>query len=120
MNDLHLVTRKGVYPYEYTDSWGKLEEQELPPKECFFSKLNNEVIKDEDYEHPVQVWQHFGVRTLGEYSDLYLKIDVLLLCDVFENFRSLCLSTYSLHCAHYFTLPGFAFDAMLYYTKIEF
>ena len=66
-----------------------------------------------------QVWNHFKIKNLGEYSDIYLKIDVLLLFDCFENFRSLCVSSYNLDSAHYFTLPGFAFDAMLYLTKIK-
>lgn len=119
LNDINLVTKKGVYPYEYTDSWKKLEEKQLPPKKEFFSKLNNDDISDEKYQHAVEVWNHFQINTLGEYSDLYLKTDVLILCDVFENFRKLCLSIYNLDCAHYLTAPGFAFDAMLSYTKIE-
>lgn len=118
-NDMDLVTRKGVYPYEYTDSWEKLEVQELPPKVEFYSKLNAKHISDEDYNHAVQVWNHFKIKSLGDYSDLYLKIDVLLLCDVFESFRLLCLSSHNLDCAHYLTVPGFDFDAMLFCTGIE-
>ena len=98
---------------------GKLEVQELPPKVEFYSKLNAKHISDEDYNHAVQVWNHFKIKSFGEYSDLYLKIDVLLLCDVFESFRLLCLSSHNLDCAHYLTVQGFAFDAMLYCTSIE-
>ncbi|XP_060859702.1 uncharacterized protein LOC132936907 [Metopolophium dirhodum] len=114
--DMPLVTRKGVYPYEYTDSWEQLEETQLPRKRDFYSTLTETGIKEEDYEHGKLVWDHFGCRTLGEYSDLYLKIDVLLLADVFENFRDVCMRAYNLDAAHYFTAPGLSFDAMLKFT----
>jgi len=117
--DMPLVTRKGVYPYDYTDSWGKLMETRLPEKEDFYSTLTEEHIKEEDYNHAKEVWEHFGCKTLGEYSDLYLKIDILLLADVFENFRDLCLSTYQLDPAFYYTAPGFSFDCMLKYTSMK-
>ncbi|XP_060873806.1 uncharacterized protein LOC132947517 [Metopolophium dirhodum] len=117
--DMNLVTRKGVYPYEFTDSWDKLEETILPRKEDFYSTLTEEHIDDEEYEHAVTVWNHFKCKTLGEYSDLYLKIDVLLLADVFENFRDMCISTYNLDPVYYFTAPGFSFDCMLKYTKVK-
>eukprot|EP00102_Acyrthosiphon_pisum_P019360 XP_016656570.1 PREDICTED: uncharacterized protein LOC103308039 [Acyrthosiphon pisum] len=111
-----LVTRKGVYPYEYTDSWGRLEERRIPRKREFYSTLTETGIKESDFEHAKEVWDHFGCRTLGEYSDLYLKIDVLLLADVFENCRDVCMKTYNLDATHYFTAPGLSFDAMLKFT----
>ena len=116
-----LVTRKGVYPYEYTDSWSRLDETTLPSKRSFYSTLNESGIKEDEYMHAKEVWEHFGCRTLGEYSDLYLKIDVLLLADVFENFRDVCIKTYNLDAAYYFTAPGLSFDAMLKFTgkKLE-
>jgi len=114
-----LVTRKGVYPYEYTDGWEKLGETSLPDKNGFYSMLNELGVKDAEYAHANKVWEHFDCETLGEYSDLYLKIDVLLLADVFENFRDLCMKTYSLDPAFYFTAPGYSFDAMLRYTSIK-
>jgi len=86
--DMDLITCKDVYPYEFTDSWDKLEETILPRKKDFYSTLTEEHIDDEKYEHAVTVWNHFKCKTLGEYSDLYLKIDVLLLADVFENCRA--------------------------------
>jgi len=116
--DMPLVTRKGVYPYDYTDSWEKLKETRLPEKEDFSSTLTEEHIKEEDYNHAKEVWENFGCKTLGEYSDLYLKIDILLLADVFENFRD-HLSTYQLDPAFYYTAPGFSFDCMLKYTSMK-
>ncbi|KAE9543696.1 hypothetical protein AGLY_002092 [Aphis glycines] len=115
--DMPLVTRKGVYPYEYTNSWGRLKETCLPRKRDFYSTLTDTGIKETEYEHAQKVWDHFGCSTLGEYSDLYLKVDVLLLADVFENFRDVCMRTYNLDAAHYFTAPGLSFDAMLKFTR---
>lgn len=112
----NLLIRKGVFPYEYIDCYEKLEESTLPPKKCFYSMLNGSDISDEDYIHARNVWTKFGIRTLGEYSDLYLKTDVLLLADVFENFRNTCHATHSLDPAHYFGAPGLSFDAMMKYT----
>ncbi|XP_050523883.1 uncharacterized protein LOC126895735 [Daktulosphaira vitifoliae] len=117
--DMPLVTHKGVYPYEYTDSWAKLDETVLPPRDAFYSQLNESNIDDDDYRHATEVWNRFGCSTLGEYSDLYLKIDVLLLADVFENFRDICTTTYNLDPAHYYTAPGFSFDCMLKYTRVK-
>ncbi|XP_025198459.1 uncharacterized protein LOC112596852 [Melanaphis sacchari] len=116
-----LVTRKGVYPYENTDNWSRLEETRLPSKRSFYSTLTESGIEEEDYKHAKEVWDHFDCKTLVEYSDLYLKIDVLLLADVFENFRNVCMRAYNLDAAHYFTAPGHSFDAMLKFTgqKLE-
>jgi hypothetical protein len=118
-NDMPLVTRKGVYPYEYTDSWDKLSETSLPERSEFFSTLTEKHVKVAEHEHAIRVWDHFDCSTLGDYSDLYLKIDVLLLADVFENFRDICMQTYNIDPAYYFTAPGFSFDCMLKYTSAE-
>ena len=115
---LDLMTRKGVYPYDYMDSFNKFNEQ-LPAKEDFFSILNNEHITDEDYNHALNVWKTFSLKNMGEYHDLYLTSDILLLADVFENFRKTCLEYYKLDPCHYFTSPGLAWDAMLKMTKIK-
>ena len=108
-----LLTRKGVFPYDYVSSLDKLSETQLPPKEEFYSKLNDEDISDEDYQHAIKVWNTFGCKTIKDYHDLYLKSDVLLLADVFENFRATCLKHYKLDPAHYYTSPGLAWDACL-------
>ena len=108
-----LLTRKGVYPYDYVSSIEKLSETQLPPKEQFYSKLNDEDISDKDYQHAQNVWNTFKCQTIRDYHDLYLKSDVLLLADVFENFRKTCLKHYKLDPAHYYTSPGLAWDACL-------
>ena len=108
-----LLTRKGVFPYDYMSSVDKLSEKQLPPKQGFYSKLYNEDITDEDYQHAIKVWNTFGCKTIRDYHDLYLKSDVMLLADVFENFRKTCLKHYKLDPAHYYTAPGLAWDACL-------
>lgn len=114
-----LLKQKAPFPYEHIDSYEKLEEPKLPPIECFYSKLIGKNISEADYKHAQNVWEKFGIKTLGEYSDLYLKIDVLLLADVFENFRNTCHATYTLDPAHYFGAPGLSFDVMLKYTGVS-
>ena len=116
---LSLVKRKGVYPYEYMDSLERLDETKLPPKEAFYSKLMGKGISNEDYEHAKKVWEVFDMKTLQDYHDLYNKTDVLLLADVFENFRKICLNNFKLDPAHYFTAPGLAWDACLKMTNVE-
>ena len=114
-----LLARKGVYPYDYVTSIEQLKETKLPPKEAFYSKLYDEEISDEDYQHALNVWNTFKCQTLQDYHDLYLKTDVLLLADVFENFRKTSLKYYKLDPCHYYTVPGLAWDACLKVTKQE-
>ena len=118
-DNVELLTRKGVYPYDYVTSIEKLSETQLPSKDQFYSKLNDEDITDEDYQHAINVWNTFKCQTIRDYHDLYLKSDVLLLADVFENFRKTCLKHYKLDPAHYYTSPGLAWDACLKETGQE-
>ena len=117
--ELNLTLRKGVYPYDYIDSFDKLNETQLPPKDAFFSKLNDKDINEENYQHAKNVWKTFNMKTFREYHDLYLKLDVLLLADVFENFRDVCIKNYGLDPAWYYTSPGLSWDAMLKLTKVK-
>lgn len=118
-NTMSLLERKGVFPYDYVNSWDKLNETRLPARENFYSQLTDSEISESEYAFAHEIWNCMGIQNLGEYSDLYLKTDILLLTDVFENFRSTCIEIYKLDPAHYFTAPGFSWDAMLLYTEIQ-
>ena len=114
-----LLSRKGIYPYDYMNGIKKFSEEKLPQKEKFFSKLNDCGISDEDYDHAQRIWKEFGMKNLGEYHDLYLKSDVLLLADVFEEFRNVCMENYSLDPAWYYTSPGLSWDALLKHSRVS-
>ena len=113
------MLRKGVYPYEYMDSWEKFNETSLPSKEDFYSNLNMKDIDDIDYRHGNNVFKGFKLENLGDYHDLYVQSDTLLLADVFENFRDMCIKEYELDPAHFLSLPGLAWQACLKKTNIE-
>ena len=115
----NLMKQKGIYPYDYMDSFDRFNETKLPAQQDFYSILNNEHISDEQYKHAQNVWDTFNLKTMGDYHDLYLKSDILLLTDVFENFRKTCLQYYKLDPCHYFTSPGLSWDAMLKMTDIK-
>ena len=99
--------------------WDKFKEMKLRPREAFYSKLNMSGVGDENYEHANRVWKEFGLKDLGEYHDLYLKMDVILLANVFEAFRKVCLRNYGLGPAHFYTAPGLAWKACLKKTRIR-
>ena len=114
-----LLTKKGIYLYEYMSSWDKFEESQLPPIEAFYSNLNMSNVSEGDYEHIQRVWKEFRICNLGEYHDLYLRTDVVLLANVFEAFRDTCLEHYSLDPAHFYTSPGLAWKTYLKHTGIR-
>ncbi|XP_054260663.1 uncharacterized protein LOC128985297 [Macrosteles quadrilineatus] len=116
---LELVCKKGVYPYDYMDCIEKFDEAALPPKESFYNRLNKSNIEDSDYEHACKVWESFQIKNLKEYTALYNRTDTLLLADVIENFREVCMNTYKLDPAWYYTSPGLAWDAMLKITGVS-
>ena len=78
----NLLTRKGIYPYEYMSSWDRFEETQLPPIEAFYSKLNMSSISIDNYQHAQRVWEEFEIRNLGDYHNLYLRTNVVLLANV--------------------------------------
>ena len=114
-----LLIRKGIYPYEYMDSWDKFKEMSLPNIEKFCSNLNMSGVSGGNYEHACKVWKEFGIRTMGEYHDLYLRTDTILLTNVFESFRRVCLENYGLDPSHFYTAPGLASKACLKKTGIR-
>ena len=119
LNKFILLLRKGVYPYEDMDNWEKYDETTIPPKEAFYSKLHLEGISDTDYAHARKVCKVFGIKNCGEYHDLYAQSDTLLLADVFEDFRNMCLDEYRLDPAHFFTAAGLAWQAHLKKTGVK-
>ena len=119
LNKFALLSRKGVYPYEYMDSWKRFKEESLPDKESFYSELNNEHITDEDYAHAQKLRSTFEIKNLGECNDLYVQSDTLLLADAFENFRDKCIEVYELDPARFLSSPGSAWQACLKKTEVE-
>ena len=118
-NKRQPLQKKGIYPYEYMNSFERFDEKQLPEKEKFYSSLSGKGITDEEYAHAQEVWATFGCQTLGNYHDMYVATDVLLLADVFENFRKVCQEKYGLDPAHYYTAPGLSWDALLKKTGVE-
>ena len=119
LNKFIMLLRKGVYPYEYIDEWDKFNEKIIPSKESFYSNLTLENISETDYAHANNVFKKFNINNLGEYYDLYVRSDTLLLADVFKNFRQSCLKNYELDPAHFVSLPGLAWQACLKKTNVE-
>ena len=116
---LELAKRKGVFPYDWFNTKEKLDHESLPAFEDFYSLLLGEGISRDEYEFALEVWKEFGCKNFKDYLELYNEIDVLLLADIFENFREVCLENYKIDPAYYFTSPGLFWDAMLKETKVE-
>ena len=114
-----MLLRKGVYPYEYMDNWERFDETSLPNKESFYSNLNMENIDDTAYRHGNNVFKRFKLKSLGEYRDLYVQGDTLLLADVFESSRNMCLKVYELDPAYFLSAPGLAWQACLKKNKCK-
>ena len=114
-----LLKQKGFFPYEYMGNIEKLKDTKPPPQKAFYSKLKGKGINNYNYQHVLNVWNTWKMKTFKEYLELYNETDVLLLADVFENFRDVCLKNYGLDPVYYFTAPGLAWDAMLKMTGIN-
>ena len=114
-----LLTRKGVYSYDWMDSFEKFEETSLLGKEEFYSALYEDGIFQKDYEVGQKVWKEFERKNMGEYHDLYLKSDVMLLTDLLEEFRNTCQGRYGLEPCWYYTSPGLSWDALFKHSKVE-
>ena len=119
LNKCILLLQKGVYPYEYMDSWEKFDETTLPPKDVLYSNLNLEDISDEDYAHAQKVWDVFEIKNLGEYHNLSSQSDTLLLADVIEKFRNKCLEIYELDPIYFVSAPGLAWQACIKKTEVK-
>jgi len=118
-DDFLFMISKGVYPYDYINNFDKLYETKLPHRKYFYSRLYNEHIKPKEYTRALKVFKHFNCKTILEYHELYLKADVLLLSDVWKNFKNVCLVNYKLDPAYYLTAPSLSWDAFLKVSKIK-
>ena len=119
MNKFILLLRKGVYPYEYMDSWERFDKTSLPDKKAFYSSLNMEDITDVDHRHAKKVFKNLNDKTLGDDHDFYVQSDTLLLVDAFEDFRNKCIEIYELDPAHFLSALGLAWQACSKKTEVK-
>ena len=119
LNTFLLLLRKDVYPYEHKDSWQRFDETSFPDKEAFYSNLNMEDITDVDYRLGKTIFEYLINKNLDDYHDLYVQSDTLLLADVFENFRNMCIKVYELDPAHFLPAPGLAWQACLKKAEVK-
>jgi hypothetical protein len=118
-NDIPLLLEKGCLPYEYMDSEERFDETSLPPISMFYSHLSKKTIDENCYNRLQSIWNHFNCRNLGDFHDIYLKVDVLLLTAIFQNFRATSIEKFGLDPCHYFSTPGLTWDAALKLTKTK-
>ena len=101
------------------DSWERFNERSLPDKEAFYSSLNMEDITDVAHRHAKRVFKSLNKKNLGDYHDLHVQSDTLLLADIFENFRNMCIKVYELDPVHFLSAPGLAWQACLKKTGVK-
>ena len=117
--EFQLIKKKGVFPYDFFDSYEKLKYDRLPSQKEFHNTLDDTDCSDDDYAHAKHVWDTFKCQTFEDYHDIYLKSDILLLTDIFEKFRHTSMQNYGLDAAHYYSAPGMSWEAALKMTKIN-
>ena len=115
---VELLSRKGIYPYNYLTDFDKFDEG-LPSREDFYNELDDKHITDSEWDHVLNVWSEFQIETLGDYHDLYVESDVLLLCDVIGKYRKLIITEFNLDPLHFYTLPGLSLQACLRKTRVK-
>ena len=134
--NLELIKQKGAYPYEYINSFKRLNEKKLPDKESFYRSTKDGTANDDDddddgkkldghindreYLSCKKIWEVFDIKNIGNYYNHYLRKDVLLLDDVSEKFIDTCLKFYGLDLCHFFGSAGLSWDAMLKTTGVKF
>ena len=119
LNKFILLLRKGAYPYEYMDSWERFDETSLPDKKAFYSELYLEDITDKGYAHAQKVFEELKLKNLGDYHDLYVQSDTLLLVDGFETLKNKCIEIHELDPAHLLSAPGLAWQACFKKTNVK-
>lgn len=117
--NLDLLIRKGIFPYQYLDKFEKFNEEQLPPAEDFHSDLTGEDITEADYQHALNVWKEFNIKNLKQYTSLYLKTDIMLLSDIFQNFRTIWYDKYGLDPMWYVSLGSLSWASMLKMTGVN-
>ena len=109
---LKYYLRKGVFPYDWFNSFEKFNATSLPSKEAFYSRLHKRGITDKQYKYAQEVWSAFNCKTFKDYHDVYLATDVLLLADCMQEFRCTSYKTYGLDPLWYYSAPGLFWDAL--------
>lgn len=117
--NLDLLLCKGVYPYEYMTDKSKFTDTSLPSKEYFYNTLTESLISEDDYKRAQKIWHTFKMKNMGDYHNLYLETDTLLLADVFERFRKVSIDNYDIDPCNVYSAPGLAWNAMLKMTGIK-
>ena len=118
-NIKNLILKKGSFPYDFFDNENKFNLKHLPSRNQFYSSLSQENISDEDYEHAKNIWKAFNMKNFGDYHDLYLILDTILLADCFQNFRKIIHKEYGLEPCHFYSIPMLAWNACLKISDVK-
>ncbi len=115
-SDASFVLQKGVFPYDWLTCPEVLDQTQLPPRSAFYDTLHNAECSEESYESAQKIWDYFNCKTMGDYMEVYLKTDVLLLTDVMEHFRETVMLDHRIEVLRHVSLPGLSWSAMLLLT----